>query len=321
MKLPSAKKLPSGNWNVSVMIAGERISITAPTKKEAENQAAAIKSGAKAARKKTGLTVGEAIDQYVESKDAVLSPATIAGYKRIRANALQDIMDIDLDRLTPQIVQRSINMMARNKSPKTVRNAHGLLSATLAVYRPDIALRTTLPQKVRYEISIPSDDDIGAIMKACKGTENELPIMLALWLGLRMSEILGLDEGVKTTKTYISKRDLDLPQYLQNLIAAAPHNGEYIVNLSRRALYCRFQTICKKASVQHYRFHDLRHINASVMLALGIPNKYAEERMGHATDNMLKTVYQHTISSEQRATARKVNGYFESKLQINLQTD
>jgi integrase len=192
LKLPSAKKLPSGNWNVSVMIAGERISITAPTKKEAENQAAAIKSGAKAARKKTGLTVGEAIDQYVESKDAVLSPATIAGYKRIRANALQDIMDIDLDRLTPQIVQRSINMMARNKSPKTVRNAHGLLSATLAVYRPDIALRTTLPQKVRYEISIPSDDDIGAIMKACKGTENELPIMLALWLGLRMSEILGL---------------------------------------------------------------------------------------------------------------------------------
>ena len=338
MKLPSAKKLPSGNWNVSVMIAGERISITAPTKKEAENQAAAIKSGAKAARKKTGLTVGEAIDQYVESKDAVLSPATIAGYKRIRANALQDIMDIDLDRLTPQIVQRSINMMARNKSPKTVRNAHGLLSATLAVYRPDIALRTTLPQKVRYEISIPSDDDIGAIMKACKDTENELPIMLALWLGLRMSEILGLkwedvdgdvlhirlakvDEGVKTTKTYISKRDLDLPQYLQNLIAAAPHNGEYIVNLSRRALYCRFQTICKKAGVQHYRFHDLRHINASVMLALGIPNKYAEERMGHATDNMLKTVYQHTISSEQRATARKVNGYFESKLQINLRTD
>ena len=100
MKLPSAKKLPSGNWNVSVMIAGERISITAPTKKEAENQAAAIKSGAKAARKKTGLTVGEAIDQYVESKDAVLSPATIAGYKRIRANALQDILDIDLDRLT-----------------------------------------------------------------------------------------------------------------------------------------------------------------------------------------------------------------------------
>ncbi len=192
------------------MIAGERISITAPTKKEAENQAAAIKSGAKAARKKTGLTVGEAIDQYVESKDAVLSPATIAGYKRIRANALQDILDIDLDRLTPQIVQRSINMMARNKSPKTVRNAHGLLSATLAVYRPDIALRTTLPQKVRYEISIPSDDDIGAIMNACKDTENELPIMLALWLGLRMSEILGLKwEDVDGDVLHIRRAKVD----------------------------------------------------------------------------------------------------------------
>ena len=41
-----------------------------------------------------------------------------------------------------------------------------------------MALRTTLPQKVRYEISIPSDDDIGTIMNACRGTENELPIML-----------------------------------------------------------------------------------------------------------------------------------------------
>ena len=73
--------------------------------------------------------------------------------------------------------------------------------------------------------------------------------------------------------------------------------------------------------MQHYRFHDLRHINASVMLALGVPNKYAQERMGHATDNMLKTVYQHTMSAEQAAVAQKVDDYFFSKLQTNLQTE
>ena len=47
MKIPKAKKLPSGSWNIYMMVAGERISITAPTKKEAEQQAAAVKAGLK----------------------------------------------------------------------------------------------------------------------------------------------------------------------------------------------------------------------------------------------------------------------------------
>ena len=47
MKIPKATQLPSGSWNINVMIDGRRISVTAPTKREAENEAAALKSGAK----------------------------------------------------------------------------------------------------------------------------------------------------------------------------------------------------------------------------------------------------------------------------------
>ena len=57
------------------------------------------------------------------------------------------------------------------------------------------------------------------------------------------------------------------------------------------------------------------------MLALGVPNRYAQERMGHATDNMLKTVYQHTMSKESIETAKKVDGYFETILHTNLHTE
>lgn len=336
MKIPKATKLPSGNWNIKMMIDGQRVSVTAPTKREAEQKAAAIKGGAKVAVK-SSMTVGDAIDQYIASKDSVLSPSTIAGYRRIRENALQDLMSLDVDKLTPQAVQRSINLMSRDKSPKTVRNAHGLLSAAMSVYRPDMILRTTMPQKQRYDIAIPSDDDVAAIMQAAKGADAELPILLAIWLGLRMSEILGLkwsdvdgnvlhirralvDEGEKTTKTYSSQRDLLMPPYIQALIEQSPKDAEHIVQYTRRGLYVRFQTICKKAGVQHYRFHDLRHINASVMLALGIPNKYSQERMGHATDNMLKTVYQHTMAEEKIAVAAKVDDYFNSKLPMKLPT-
>ena len=82
-------------------------------------------------------------------------------------------------------------------------------------------------------------------------------------------------------------------------------------------MYNGFERICEKAGVPHFRFHDLRHMNASVMLAVGIPNKYAQERMGHATDNMLRTVYQHTIQEEQKKYSEEIDQRFEELLHLS----
>jgi len=329
---PRPVELPSGAFRCRVMANGKTISVVDPDPEVAHAKALALKSGLiQQDKPRNALTVGEATDLYIESKNSVLSPATVSGYQRVRANLFPPIAATKLSDLTQEDVQRWVNSLAREKSSKTVRNAHGLLTAVVGAYRPDLALRTTLPQKQRYDVAIPTDEDIGKIISQVRGTENEIPVLLAIWLGLRMSEVLGLkwtdmdgdvlhirrarvDEGEKTTKTYSSQRDLFIPEYIKRLLDAAPRKTEYIVNIGRKALYSRFQTICAHAGVsQHYRFHDLRHINASVMLALGVPNKYAQQRMGHATENMLKTVYQHTMSKEQEEVAARVDAYFESK--------
>lgn len=340
MKLPTPKKLPSGNWNVVVMVGGRRISITEPTEKKALAAAAAVKAGAKR-EKQIPLTVGDAINRYIESKDTVLSPATVAGYRRIRANAFQELMPIHVSSLTQEQVQRAVNSMAKTKSSKSVRNAHGLLSATLATYRPDFTLHTTLPQKQKAEISIPTPEHIQVILSGCSGTRMELPIYLAVWLGLRASEIRGLTwdcisgdtlhvkqaivEGehgpaVKGTKTTAGDRRLHLPPQLLDIIQRQPKTDEYLVHLSGQAMYKAFSRLCEKLGLPHYRFHDLRHANASIMLALGIPNRYAQERMGHATDNMLKAVYQHTMEHKRTEVDTAVDSYFSQLLQTKLQT-
>jgi integrase len=59
-------------------------------------------------------------------------------------------------------------------------------------------------------------------------------------------------------------------------------------------------------------FHDLRHLNASVMMTLGIPDKYAMERGGWSTDNVLKSVYQHTFSTERVVVDNKIDSYFNN---------
>lgn len=330
---PSPVELPSGMWRCQITVNGKRESVIDADPEVAHAKAVAIKNGfLQQAKTPSALTVGEAVDRYIESKDSVLSPSTIAGYKKIKENQFPPIKDIKLGLLTQETVQKWVNTMAKDKSPKTVRNAHGLLSAAVSAYYPELSLRTTLPQKERHDIAIPSEDDIKKILQAAKGTANELYLLLAIWLGLRASEIRGLkwtdidgdilrirravvDEGEKTTKTYSSQRDLPIPQRIKDLLAETPHTSEYIVTLTRRQMYFRLQDICKKAGVsQHYRFHDLRHINASVMLAQGVPNKYAQQRMGHATENMLKTVYQHTMEKETQKYNKKIDKYFSELL-------
>jgi integrase len=42
----------------------------------------------------------------------------------------------------------------------------------------------------------------------------------------------------------------------------------------------RFKRLLEKNGLPHMTFHDLRHMNASVMAMLRIPDKYAMERGG-----------------------------------------
>lgn len=331
MKIPKPKKTKAGSWYIQLMVDGQRINRTFDTKEEAVYWAAGIKTkAAQDARAPRRLTVGEAVDKYIEAKDAVLSPSTIYGYKKMKKACFDAIAHVQLQNLTQDTVQRWVNKLAKDHAPKTVHNAHGLLSAVLDAYMPSVRLRTTLPQKQRHEITIPSKADLAAILEAAKGGKYELPILLAVWLGLRQSEILGLEwrdidgeylhirraivvgeEGLvqKGTKTYSGTRKVHLPAQLREILAERAQPEGHIVDMTGHAIYNGFSRICAKAGVPHYRFHDLRHVNASAMLAAGVPSTYSKQRMGHSTDHMLKTVYYHTIKEEEQAYDQKIEAY------------
>ncbi len=148
--MATAKKLPSGNWRVNLFVGkdinGKRIykSFTAETKKQAEFLAAEY--NLKRKEKPKEITVGDAIDGYITSKENALSPTTIAEYRQTRRNKLQRLMSVPLNKLDNIMIQQAINEDAARLSPKFVRNAHGLLSAALKMYLPDFVLRTTLPK-------------------------------------------------------------------------------------------------------------------------------------------------------------------------------
>lgn len=336
--MAKAKKLPSGNYRVQIFIGIEQgkrkyKSFTAETAKEAEYKALEYQRNSKYKRNPLNNTLAEAIDKYINSKDGVLSPSTISTYKKIKRNNLHNLMDVNLGNLTQSIIQHEINSESKKHSPKTVRNVHGLLSTVLKEYHPDFKLNTTLPKSVKHLSDIPENEDIQKIITIVKNTDIEIPVLLALWLGLRMSEVRGLrwnnvrenyviiNEAIvdadniavsKSTKSYSGTRKLPLPNYLKDILVKKEKIGEYVVNLSGQAIYKRFSRLLKKNEMRHFRFHDLRHANASVMLMLNIPDKYAMERGGWATNNTLKNVYQHTLNTEREVVTTKINTFFES---------
>ena len=343
---PKPVELPSGAFRCQVMVNGKRIDVVDDDPEVAHAKALALKSGVIDEEKKPlkDMKVGEAIDRYIESKDSVLSPSTIVGYKKKRKNTFPELMDIRIGELRQEDVQKSVNRMAKDKSPKYVRNAYGLLTAALSAYAPNLAMHITLPQKQKPDISIPSEKEISMIAEDVKGKKFELPFLLAAWLGLRTSEIRGLTwdcvEGntlhikqamvdgtdgpvLKSTKTYSGDRRLPLPKYIIDLIKTQPRSEEddYIIHYNRNQLYKCLHRSCKRLGLPYYRFHDLRHYQASLLLALGVPDKYAMERMGHASTNMLKNVYQHTMTKKSEEVAETIDHYFEKNLHTNLHTE
>ena len=332
--MAKAKKLPSGSWRVRVYAgtdsSGKKIvkSFTSDSKKEAELMAAQFSAQHK--EPAAEMTVSKAIDKYIESKSNVLSPTTIRSYRTMRKNYFQNIMNVKLRDITRQAIQLEVNDLATQLAPKSVINANGLLKAALSIYAPDLNLNNiTLPKRQKKIRTMPEAADV---LKAIKGTSVELPCMLAIWFGMRMSEIRGIKKSDcengrmivhrtmvyadkqnivrEQTKTYDSTRSYNIRPYIQKLIDAV--DTEFLTELTRDQIYTRFKKILTVNDIKPLiSFHDLRHLNASVMVLLGVPDKYAMERGGWSTNSTLRNVYQHTFSDEREAVDRKIDEYFE----------
>ena len=113
------------------------------------------------------MTLGDAIDRYLEIKSAVLSPSTLRNYRLVRKVIYPDLTGVYIDQLTTERLQIAVNTQAMTASPKTVRNHYGLVTATLAVYRPDFHPNVRLPQKTADKIRIPTTAEIRSMITKC----------------------------------------------------------------------------------------------------------------------------------------------------------
>lgn len=357
--MSKAKKLPSGSWRCLVYSHSEPVfdksgkpaldkngkqkmkriyeSFTssdpsAAGKREAERTAAEFAYNKTSVSKPKEYTLGEAIDKYCDLKSNVLSPATIREYRRMRNNYFDDCIDLKLKKLTSELIQCWVNKFAATHSPKTTRNGYGLISAVMDMYAPGVQLQVTLPQKVKPNLYVPTDNDIKALL-AFFGTNDkdmENAVYLAAFGTLRRSEVCALtadditgntlhiskamvDAGnsqwvIKTTKTLSSTRTVVMPDYI---IKKLPSSGR-LVKLNPDQVTRRFERAQNKLEIPHFRFHDLRHYAASVMHAIGVPDQYIMARGGWSSDGTLKRIYRGTMEDYEKVFTDKIVNHFDT---------
>ena len=332
--MATARKLPSGMWRVRVYIGKDENgkekfkSFTGPDKRKIEREATAYADEHRTAQKV--ITFGMALNNYIESKTNILSPTTIDGYRKEQRNSLAELLDVPVDKITNDYLQKYVNKLSCHYSPKSVKNAYGLIVSVVQTQDPYKRFAITLPKVQKEFKNLPYASQI---LKAVKDTNVELPVILALWLSLRMSEVRGIrksdisKDGILTlnnvrvrttqgdllkgeTKTIESKRRFKLPPYILELINKT--ETDFIVPEVDTTIRYRFKVALENAGVEQIRFHDLRHLNASIMEQLGVPEKYAMERGGWSTPGVMKGTYQHTFDTVRQEIDKKIDSYFES---------
>lgn len=341
---PTPVELPSGSWRCQIIVDGKRISIVDADPEKAHAEALAMKAGIvqkKESKVTQGITLHDAILEYIESRSKVLSPATIRGYHVILDNRFKSLMKTPIKNIDEFEIQKAINDDAQMVSHKTLKNAVGLVVAVLSHYKQINVKTLRYPQKERREHSYLDADQIVKLIFACDGDYAEIPILLGLWLGMRRSEIMGLqwesidfenskihvnhslvfdkdDQPVIKTamKTESSNRILDCPGYILGKLdkyqPCIEKRAGTVFKMGINTPYENLERICKREGIPFVGIHGLRHTNASVMLSLGIVDKIAMARGGWATKDTMERVYQHLFSSDKQAADNAINNYFNS---------
>lgn len=122
---------------------------------------------------------------------------------------------------------------------------------------------------------------------------------------------------IKTPKSYAGDRYVTYPEFVIKKVKKLPSNT---VEMNLNTITTCFGLLLAKAGLPHFRFHDLRHYNASVQHALGIPDAYIMQSGGWGNDSVLKEVYRHALPDVQEKMNKVALDYFEN-MQHEMQHD
>lgn len=267
-------------------------------------------------------TLAELIDRYI--RDVLPSKKSARDQAQQLARWKAEIGSYTLADVTPSLLAecrdklgREITVRRTQRSPASVVRYMAALSHafTIAVkewgWLEDSPMRkVTKPKESRGRVRFLSDDERPPLLKACKESRNPYlypAVVLALSTGMRYSEIMGLTwDNVDLNRGRAILHETKNGE--RRAVALTGHALELLKELSKvrridsnllfpaketrpqkpMDIRTAWELALKKAGVDDFRFHDLRHSAASYLAMNGASLAEIAEVLGHKTLQMVK---------------------------------
>jgi integrase len=254
--------------------------------------------------------------------------------------------------VTPADVQRLVDTWKADRAPSTVKRMYSALramfnyavAAEMIVRTPCRNIRVPAAELVDRPVL---DADQLQVVADALGDHGPM-VWLGAVLGLRWGEVAGLRVGdldilggqVSVTgqlgrdrvrsapKSTAGLRTLAAPRWLLDMLAAhlavrglsaADADALVFVNRSGGPLNytawrrIRWAPAATKAGLSGLRFHDLRSVAASAMVAEGVDVKTAQKRLGHANPALTLAIYARATADADRRAADAVGERFRPR--------
>ena len=289
-----------------------------------------------------------------------MKASTFSRYQGLlELHILPELGEVDLEALTRRRIQE---FLTQKKKEGSLRNSgEGLSATTINLMLTVLNLAFEYACDMEYLEENPCTrlkrvpDDSKSIEAFTKEEQRKIEkqiaesndrrlfgIILCLYTGLRIGELLGLewrdvdfergvikidktvyrdknDSGnweliIDTPKTKSSKREIPLPRYLLELMQNQKdaNISNYVVEnkkgerMSIRSYQYMFERLTEKSGVRKLNFHALRHTFATRALECGMDVKTLSEIMGHKNASITLNRYAHSMMETKIAMMQKL---------------
>ena len=298
-------------------------------------------------QKTRDLFLKDAIEMFNEAKRIFVQPSTYAGYVRISAAIAAYFGDVQLLKLNRAMIDNYFNCLRKKGTGEnTIRHYCVYINSMLKyleglgfeLAEPGLQIKAPACQKYKGA-SYYNVEETRKLLAAAAGTKMALPINIAIYLGLRRSEICGLQwdmidlnnhtvricrkvvqycdpdgkeqlDRSDQMKTLYSDRTLPIPDALFDLLSNVEDKTGQVCKhedgkqMTPQYLTMTFASLLKKNGLRKIRFHDLRHSAASLLLISGASMKEVQVILGHGSYSTTADIYSHIdITGKSRAMA------------------
>lgn len=307
------------------------------------------------------ITVGEWLDTWI--KAAELKPYTLRGYEGYIRNWLKPHLgDVRLQKLSSTHIRAMVAAMTEaGKSPATIRQCKAILGRALTVAERDrlvtrnVAKHVETPKVRSTPHAILAPEQATAVINAASDAQQQARLVLALMVGLRQGEALGLRWGdvtlcapdaehqagvivvsrsvafvkgevvEQTTKSSNSDRTIHIGAAATTALrrwrgeqwdeAAWVFPGSGEDPLAPWVDFDNWQDACRRAGVPVVPLHGARGTLETTLILAGVPVTDSAAMLGHDQVTALRH-YARVTAASQQALAGRVDELFSGATSV-----